>query len=312
MTGDSTFTLPANARPGRVALGVGALERVVLFYRDVVGLCPEREGNRVQFAADSADSPLLELHGSPNAPERTPEEAGLFHVAFLLPDRAALADALKRVRASAFSLTGASDHRVSEALYCRDPAGNGVELYRDRPIEEWPLTDDGVAIDTRPLDLDDLAHAADTPSDDGHGSRSDDPDGASGPDGSNERTGDVLTETTVGHVHLESTALERAEAFYADGLGLRVRSRYGDRAVFVAAGEYHHHLGLNTWNRRTEPAGDGRGLRWFEFVLPADVLDMVCERLEAREHRVDRRDGRAIVTDPDGIEVRLSTPDGRR
>lgn len=304
MTDDSTSVLPAGARPGRVALRVGSLERVVPFYRDVVGLAPEREGNQVQLAADPDGQPLLECYESPNAPERTPEEAGLFHVAFLLPDRAALANALERVRASEYSLTGASDHRVSEALYCRDPEGNGVELYRDRPVEEWPLTADGVDIDTLPLDLADLARAGDTaPIDDGR----DGPSNESGDSAGLDERGNAPADTKVGHVHLESATLERAEEFYVDGLGLRVRSRYDDEAVFLAAGEYHHHLALNTWNGRTEPTGGGRGLRWFEFVLPDGTLDSVSERLEAQGCRIDRRGGRAIVTDPDGIDLRLST-----
>jgi len=297
MSQDS-FSLPAAARPGRVALRVGSLDRVVPFYREVLGLEADREGNQVRLRASG--TPLLELQEAPDAPERGPEEAGLFHVAFLYSDRAALGERLEAIHASEYDLTGASDHNVSEALYLRDPESNGVELYRDRPAEQWPSSDDGgVDIDTLPLDLADLARAADDEDEREHDHRPVDADAG----------GDLVAPagTVVGHVHLETADLARAEAFYVDGLGLRIRSRYGEGASFLAAGDYHHHLGLNSWNDRSErAAGNGRGLAWFEFVVPeAETLDRVTERLAERGHAVDRRDSRAIVTDPDGTELRL-------
>ena len=185
-------------------------------------------------------------------------------------------------------LTGASDHLVSEALYLRDPAGNGVELYYDRPREDWPLTDDGgVAMETLPLDLDDLSASSET-------------GGAAA----------LPAGTDIGHVHLEVTDLPRAEAFYADALGLNVRARYGDDAAFLAAGDYHHHVGLNTWNHRRSPATGGLGLAWFELALPdAGTADAVRRRLADRGYGVDEEsadDGEAsTVADPDGIRVRL-------
>lgn len=300
MSTDSSFSLPADSRPGRVALRMSSLDRVVPFYREVVGLNASREGDRVRFEAGS--TPLLELQEAPDAPERGPGEAGLFHVAFRYPDRAALADRLEGIQVSAYRLTGASDHNVSEALYLRDPEGNGVELYRDRPRDAWPRTaDGGVEIDTLPLDLDDLVQA-------------------NADEGTTETTGDGIdrsgigaddssapAETTVGHVHLEATDLVRSEGFYVDDLGLNVQARYGDSASFLAAGDYHHHLGLNTWNGRDEPAGSGRGLAWFELLLPdAGTLDTVANRLAERGRTVDRGDDRVIVSDPDGIELRLS------
>ena len=296
MSQDS-FSLPAAARPGRVALQVGSLDRVVPFYREVLGLEADREGNQVRLRVSG--TPLLELQEAPDAPERGPEEAGLFHVAFLYSDQAALGERLEAIRASDYDLTGASDHNVSEALYLRDPESNGVELYRDRPAEQWPSSDDGVDIDTLPLDLADLARAANDEDEREHDHRPVDVNAG----------GDLAAPagTTVGHVHLEVTDLARTEDFYTDGLGLRVRSRYGDSASFLAAGDYHHHLGLNSWNDRSErAAGNGRGLAWFELVMPeAETLDRVAERLAERGYAVDQRDDRAIAIDPDGTELRL-------
>ncbi|WP_435064094.1 VOC family protein [Halobaculum sp. EA56] len=278
--------LSDGTRIGRVALTVTDLDAVVPFYRDVVGLrVRERDADRAVLGTDGED--LLVLDVDPAAGPRPADAAGLFHTAFRVPSRAALGDALARVDAGDHGLTGASDHLVSEALYLRDPEGNGVEVYRDRPREEWPGTGDRVEMDTLPLDLDALR--ADRAGD------ADDP-GDSVPAG-----------TAVGHVHLEVTDLHAAEAFYVDALGFDVRQRWDADALFVAAGGYHHHVGLNTWNRRGARAS-GRGLAEFEVLVPdGDALEAVRERLaEAGVTVTD--DGEAVaVDDPDGIGVRIAT-----
>jgi catechol 2,3-dioxygenase len=111
--------------------------------------------------------------------------------------------------------------------------------------------------------------------------------------------------TDMGHVHLEVTNLERSVEFYRDRLGLNLRDDGWDGAAFLAAGEYHHHVGLNTWNARREPIGDARGLISFELVLPDNPsLSALASQLEDEGHRVDRDEGPAI-SDPDGIEIRL-------
>ena len=283
-----TFELPETAGVGRVALRVASLDSIVPFYRDVVGFGVDYDADGERARLTAGGETLLVLESDADAPERGDGEAGLFHLAVRVPDRSALADALTRVRSGNATLTGASDHLVSEALYLRDPAGNGVELYYDRPREEWPRTDDGgVAMETLPLDLDGLSAA-----------------------GAPDATTGLPAGTDVGHVHLEVADLPRAESFYADALGLNVRARFGDDATFLAAGEYHHHVGLNTWNGRRSPAGDGLGLAWFELTLPdADALDAVRRRLEERGYAVESGatgDDASTVVDPDGIRVRLA------
>ncbi|GGL47464.1 VOC family protein [Halocalculus aciditolerans] len=279
--------LPASARVGRAALVVSDVDDLTEFYRDVVGLAVlDRERDRATLGA--GDTPLLELRAG-DVGERPPNAAGLFHVAFRLPDRDALADAFRRIRAN-WRLSGASDHRVSEALYLRDPEGNGVELYRDRERSAWPTTDDGrVEMDTRSLDLDALAADALAGSGDG------------------EVGGRAPAGTDIGHVHLEVTDLAAARAFYVDALGLRVRQDWGDGALFTAAGDYHHHVGLNAWNARSEPLA-GRGLDWFELLVPdADAVDAATARLRGAGFDVERVDDGVAATDADGIEVRLRT-----
>lgn len=275
-----------------MALRIADLDAAIDFYATVVGL---RLLDRTRGTAVlGAGAPILELHAEPDAPDRHPEATGLYHAAFRVPSRAALGDALTRIRGN-WRLDGASDHGVSEALYCTDPEGNGVEIYRDRPQNEWPIGANGrVRMDSQRLDLDSLA--ADAAGD------------SRVPDG-----------TDLGHVHLEVSDLVAARAFYVDALGLRVRQEVPGSALFLAAGDYHHHVGLNTWNGRTRPL-EGRGLAWFEIVLP-DVAS-----LEAAKGRLgdegyggtdveDGSDGTAEttaptdfqVTDPDGITIRLCT-----
>lgn len=279
--------LPASTHVGQVGLRVGSIDRVRPFYEDAIGLVGEREGSQLVLGP-TTEEPLLVLNEAPDAPERPRSAAGLFHVAIRAPDRAALGDAVTRLGASQTSLTGASDHLVSEALYLRDPAGNGIELYRDRPRAEWPDTDDGsVGMETLPLDLDDLESA-----------------------GRGDHVERFPTGTDVGHVHLEVSDLARAEQFYHDTLGLRLRDRYGTSASFLAAGDYHHHLGLNTWNSRSTPAGGHLGLDWWELALPDDAALMgASDRLTTAGYDVALADGDRSVRDHDGMELRL-TVDG--
>jgi catechol 2,3-dioxygenase len=149
-----------NVRIGHVHLKVADLERSLAFYHDVLGFeITQRYGTQAAFVSAGGYHHHIglntweSLRGSPPPPGAT----GLYHVAILYPDRASLADAARRVLAASIELDGASDHGVSEAIYLRDPDGNGLELYWDRPREAWPRTDDGqISMFTRPFDLDAL------------------------------------------------------------------------------------------------------------------------------------------------------------
>lgn len=148
-------------RIGHVHLKVADLDRALDFYCGVLGFqLMQRYGREAAFVSAGGYHHHIGLNtwesrgGSPPPPGST----GLYHAAILYPSRAALADALRRLRAAGIQLDGASDHGVSEALYLRDPDGNGLELYRDRPEDEWPRNADGtLAMVTRRLDLDKLA-----------------------------------------------------------------------------------------------------------------------------------------------------------
>ena len=324
----SPGTLPAGTRLGRVALRVADLDETTAFYRDVVGLAVLDRDDETAVLGVAAGStgddgaagstgddgdtggtdtngdsvPLLVLERDPDRPERGRDEAGLFHTAFRVPSRAALGEALARVRGR-WRLDGASDHLVSEALYLVDPEGNGVEIYRDRPREEWPVDADGtVQMATEPLDVEGVAAAA-------RSAPVDHPAADSGP------VDRVPSGTDIGHVHLEVTSLSAFEAAYVDGIGFEV-GMTGPEVRFVAAGGYHHHLAANTWRGRTAPE-TGRGLAWFEVIVPsAAALAAVRDRLDAATSRsevevaVHERDGGVAVTGPDGIEVRIRPEKG--
>ncbi|TKX75716.1 VOC family protein [Halorubrum sp. GN11_10-6_MGM] len=289
---DDGNRLPAETRIGRTALRVADLDETTAFYRDVVGLAVLDRGDE-RATLGVGETPLLALERDADRPARKRSDAGLFHTAFRVPSRAALGEALARVR-ERWRLDGASDHLVSEALYLDDPEGNGVEIYRDRPREEWPTDADGTPrMATEPLDVEGVAAAAG--------------------DGADAVLVDrVPAGTDVGHVHLEVASLSAFEAVYVDGLGFEVGTR-GPDVRFVAAGGYHHHLGANTWRGRTTPAA-GRGLAWFEVIVPdAAALDAVRARLDAvaaeadAEFAVAERGDGIAVTDADGIEVRVRT-----
>jgi len=287
---------------GRVALTVRDGARVAEFYERVLGL--ERlttEPGRTTLGAGG--TPLVELYEDPAAPLRPPRTTGLFHLALLVADRAELAASLRRIVAHRWPLSGASDHLVSEALYLSDPEGNGIEVYRDRPREQWRRDGDEVAMATLPLDVDALF--------------------AEGPERAPERT---AATTTMGHVHLEVADLQATERFYSGLLGLDVTARGYPGALFLAAGGYHHHVGTNTWRGARGPASAGSaGLRWYELTLPsAAARDAAAGALTAGGVETAAAEGAGAVPqatdtdggagaagavvarDPGGVELRLA------
>lgn len=282
---ENANSLPTGTRIGRTAIRVADLEEMTEFYREVVGFSVLRRSDTTSVLGVD-DTPLLVLEWEEGALERHRSGAGLYHNAFRVPSREALGDALARIR-DHWHLGGASDHWVSEALYLTDPEGNGIEIYRDYPRDEWPSAADGsVRISTEPLDLTPLEAGA---------------------------TGDstVPPGTDVGHVHLEVSSLEGFRDFYVDTLGFEIQTSLPS-ASFVSAGGYHHHIGANTWHHRTAP-NDGRGLAWFELVVPdSETLDAVRDRFEAVDVPVTDMNHGIEVTDPDGITLRFQVESSNR
>ncbi len=263
---------------GTVRLTVRDLKRARDFYERAIGLESAELDSGAVALGIGGGRPLVELYGDGSAPPRGRRTTGLYHFAILVPSRADLAGALARLAEAEWPLDGASDHLVSEALYLSDPDGNGIEIYRDRPREEWQRTSEGIAMATIPLDLRGLVAELSSA-----GARE-----ALMPNG-----------TRIGHVHLQVADLAETEAFYHGVLGFDVVTRSYPGALFVSAGGYHHHLGLNTWQSAgASPPGAGAvGLRSFEITLSNDQeLERVLERI--------RTAGLELEPAPQGVGVR--------
>lgn len=286
-------SLPSSTSLGPVRLTVNDLAAQASFYEQVLGLVPLRHDAETATATLGTPdgTPLLELVERADAAQRPRGSAGLFHLALLLPTRADLALALRRLATARYPLDGASDHLVSEALYLTDPESNGIEIYRDRPRAEWEHEADGqIKMATLPLDLDAVIDAMPT----GIDSETPNP---SVPDGA-----------VIGHVHLQVADLEQAEAFYNGVLGFDVVVRGYPGALFVSAGGYHHHIGLNTWasagGAPNTPAT--RGLDRYEVVLPdAAAVAEVRGRLDAAGTPALESDGALFASDPFGNGLRF-------
>jgi catechol 2,3-dioxygenase len=250
-----------DAHMGLVELSVSDLGRSLAYWQDAVGLrVLSRENGTAELGTDR---PLVRFVEEPGA---RPAQGftGLFHVALLVPDRPSIGRFLAHTVRDQIPLTGLSDHVVSEAIYLRDPDYHGIEIYADRPREQWE-GQVGQRMTTIPLDTDSLLAEAGDAGFDGL------------PDG-----------TTVGHVHLCVRDVDETIGFYRDKLGMGLTAHLGDQAAFLSAGGYHHHLGGNTWETRgapPAPEGTARLLR-FTIVVPDDEeLERVAERIGGTEVR---------------------------
>ena len=275
---------------GRVILQVADLRRSLLFYEDIVGFARLNElsvGGRpaaLLGAHGSTGSVLLELRERPGV-RAVPRRGllGLYHFALLLPDRPSLAMFVRHLR-QAGTPAAAADHGFSEALYLVDPDGLQIEVYRDRPRETWDVRDGEYVAITEPLDFTDLLRTAD----------------ARGWVG-------VPAGSIIGHVHHYVGDLDVATRFYSRGLGLDRSITTLPGALFVAAGGYHHHVGLNTWiaPAPTASADDARLVAWELVLADRPAVAAAVDRLTAEGFVVDEDEGLPRATDPWGIAARL-------
>lgn len=282
----SGYRLPAAAHPGAIRLQVTDLERSLEYYRSVISLRPLEVGaGSAILAAQGEDRPLIHLEENPNASPVPPHgRLGLYHFAILLPTRADLGRFIRHL-ASLGVRAGASDHLVSEALYLHDPDGLGIEVYADRPRSEWEHAGRELRMSTIPLNVPEVVAAS----------------------------GDTLWDglpagTVMGHLHLHVGDLEEAASFYHEALGLDKVVWSYPGALFLSAGGYHHHLGLNTWAASSPSAGgdDAKLLEW-SLVLPdTESVSGAARSLEEAGYPVDRvSEGEFVTRDPWGTRLRL-------
>ncbi len=275
--------MPAATQVGPVTLRVAEAERSIAWYRDMIGLeLIERSKDRLVLGAGG--KAFLFLDVKPGIAPRIEETTGLYHLAILVPDRPTLAGVLARIAARGVRL-GASDHLVSEALYIWDPDGNGNEVYRDRPREEWKWENGTVRMATDPLNLQgllaDLAPGAEKKS--------------------------VPAATRMGHVHLQVGDIDKALHHYADLFGL-VRTAGRQGALFMSAGSYHHHLGCNIWHSHNAPRAplSAAGLVEFTVELPdAAAAEAAAKRFHDGGVATETVPGGFLVRDPWSIAMRV-------
>lgn len=196
-------------------------------------------------------------------------EAGLYHVAYLFKERHELAEILIHLAKNNIHFQGASDHLYSEALYLADPEGNGIELYCDRPVSQWTILDSGEIVgDTLPLDIEDLLAQAQS-----------------------EFSG-IFETTRIGHYHLSVIQVEETFDFYHQIMGLGLKYRFGSQAIFMASGQYHHHLGANNWLRKRIPNNETTpGLIELHWQASQTSINDIIHRLdkEKRSYTQDRQ-----------------------
>jgi len=278
-----TTSIHPETRIGLLSLNVTDLARSIDFYTNAMGfaLLEQHEG---VATLGVGTTPLLLLTGNPSGQPWPGRATGLYHFAILLPTRADLGRWLRHWLETGHELPGQGDHWVSEALYLSDPDGNGIEIYRDRPRSEWKLTDGRVAMGTDPVDLRGVIDEADR-------------EGLS-------FTG-LPEGTTIGHMHLQVRDIPEAQAFYEGVLGFDLMAEMPS-ALFLSAGGYHHHLGMNIWHSRgASPAPEGSaGLRYFTVIMSSQsALDEVIERLDAAGVNYGAAENGIVVQDPSANRI---------
>ncbi len=269
------FRLSDQAHIGYVHLQVSNLKRSLHFYETLVGLKRAIDlGDTVVLSASGKAPYHILLTERPGARPKPERSSGLYHVAIRFPSRRELAKVFRRLYAHDTAFQGFSDHLVSEAIYLADPDENGVELYVDRPRAQWAIEKNQIQMATLPLNLDSLLSEL----------REEDSD-----------ADPIDSNTDIGHVHLQVSDLPAAGEFYNGLLGFDVTQRSYPGALFLSAGGYHHHIGVNTWAGRgvPPPPNDAAGLLSFGISIPdqqsmnsiAKQFDEHGTQFEIKQHK---------------------------
>ncbi len=279
-TAPSSVIDPAT-QVGLVALTVADLDRSLRFYTEIFGftVLGQKAG---EATLGTPSSPLLllrELKGARKFPHDHYGYTGLYHFAVLVPTRRDLGRWLRHWLQLGLPLPGQGDHLVSEALYITDLDGNGIEIYRDRPRSEWTWVNGQVQMATDPVDIRGVLAEAEK----------DDEPWTGFPDG-----------TRVGHIHLQIGDVPQARTFYHDVLGFDVVAAMPS-ALFISAGGYHHHIGMNTWHSRnaSPTPADMAGLRFFTLeIANEEARAAIVARLDAAGIPSTKTADAVIVQDP--------------
>ena len=265
---------------GYVNLTVSDLNRSMEFYQRVIGFQVD-EISEEQASLGVAGRRMLVLSELPGA-VKVPYRSGLYHFAILTPSRRALGGSLRNLIDTGTEIQGGADHLVSEALYLADPDGNGIEIYRDRPKNEWQYENGKLLMSTDPLDYQGILAST---------------------NGTNSTWLGLEKGTRLGHIHLHVAHLDQAADFYEQVLGFDFVMEYMDSAAFLSTGGYHHHVGINTWNGVGAAANppDAVGLRYFTINLAnQSELQLIVARLQAAGYAYEQKETGLFLRDPSG------------
>jgi catechol 2,3-dioxygenase len=280
------FAQTTPMRIGAAALRVRDLAKVRRYYVDLLKFSTISE-SADEVVLGAGNVPLLHLMYRPEASPEGQRNAGLYHIAFLMPSRADFARWLVHAALARMPFDGFADHNVSEASYLTDPEGNGIEVYSDRPSSSWQWAGDTVIMGAGHLDIENIVAGIDTTRD---------------------QYSVAPKALRIGHVHLRVGDVTRGREFYEGLIGMAPTRLQTAGVAFLSSGRYHHHIAINTW----QSAGAGprgtleTGLSWFSLAIDDTALLVDCQRrLTAANVPGDPLPGGVMVADPWGTNVRL-------
>ncbi|WAA11712.1 VOC family protein [Fervidibacillus halotolerans] len=278
----SKFHKDPNYYIGTVCLKVMDLNQSIVFYEKILGFKVLEKNNVMAKLTVDGKTPLVILEQPEGIKRKSKRTSGLYHFALLLPNRKDLAEFIKHLLNIRYPF-GTADHLVSEAIYLNDLDGNGIEVYVDRPSDQWKWKNRLVHMDTLELDLHDLLKESEQP------------------------WTHLPKETIMGHIHLHVSHLDEAKTFYTEGLGYHIVSTY-PQAYFLSTGGYHHHIAINTWQGVgvPSPSENDVGLNWYEIIFPNEkTLQLQVEKLRQIGATVTKDGDYFVTEDPAGNRIRL-------
>ncbi|MBE2216844.1 MAG: VOC family protein [Ignavibacteria bacterium] len=281
--------IPDNTKIQSVDIKVKDLVRSLTFYSEQMGFKIISQTNETALLSATGDLPyLFKLIEIPNAVYKPDGTTGLFHIAIRLPSRKELARVFLRLFEKKVKFQGFSDHLVSEAIYLEDPDENGIELYCDRPKEEWQYKMGQVEMSTLPLNLNVLTNELDD---------------------RNVWNG-IHPDTDIGHIHLSVSDLNKAQEIYSMMLGFNISNSTYPGALFFSAGGYHHYIGANVWSSRNgKPAPENStGLNGFSISVPDEkFIRFIQANAESENLIIKQFDGKTlIVSDLDNNKITVT------
>lgn len=270
----------------QVTLNVNHLDKMSLFYQQVIGLALlASEKNSVVLGIKETNTPLVTLQAV-----TTPFafETGLYHTAFLVPNRVDLTKAIRRFDKENYPLEGASDHGYSEALYLQDPEGNGIEVYHDKPYEVWDVRDNGEIIGmTEPIDYQGIMSLT------------------------SEVSESFPVGTVIGHVHLAVANLKEETAFFNSLLDFTVTTELGNTAAFYGIDGYHHQFAGNIWQLRQQVPYDATrpGLAKVSLTVSSDYLEKIKAQTKSTNFFVSESPTRLSLKTLSGVPMDFAIAD---